>query len=322
MISTTPSDGLSSTATPPNLNLIYNSTALAVEDFTGDGQDVSNYSYVSVNYYCDVATTLHVQFSNRVPHTWTHEYSYSVLAATALHKIVAVKGRWCRILCEHTGVPATLRLYTVAHLTADRHLHSDTDSMLVTAVALPLPAGAATASKQDSQTALLTTLDADTSILAAAVTANVMQVNTIAGYALDATTTSSNTKLDTLIAILTTIDGVLAACVSASILNVALPIVGSQGNLWNAASPSAGTYSSVVDLKTCRNLTVFGTNTSQTCTLTLYISADNSTYTATVQQIFVTTGTAFSSSMTCDARYVKFLVSADMVSLTATLVAK
>jgi hypothetical protein len=528
-----------------NFTMIYNSSNIVKTNMAGAAEDVSKYNQVSVNYFADVNTNLSIQFSDIVPQAWVHKYDYTVLASTPFHTAVIPKGKWCRVQLTHTGTPTAMRISTVASINGDRHLSSTTDSCAITAASLPLPTGASTAAHQVTQTALLTTIDADTGALAGCVAGTELQVDivssalptggatlaeqqtqstllttigtnstTLAGCvagtelqvdvltqpALAHTSDSvkvygfhsgsstnksvltdvngnllvdvmnfsgstlplptgaaSETSLSAANALLTTIDadtaalaacvggselqvdiissalpsgaatettlaaiktqtdlmqfeagttnnlyvnvsngpsgyatlseqqaqsvllgtidadtGALAGCVAGTELQVdivssalpadaatqttlaaiagqlpatlgqkamadslavtlasnqsAIPVstapVGTYGNLWNNALPNANDDSAVVDLGGARYCTFFGTNLTQSSTMTIWISPDNSNWTATNMTFMVMSGLSFYSDQTINARYVRVRTSATMSDLYMTVVAK
>ena len=193
---------------------------------------------------------------------------------------------------------------------------------------LPLPTGANTLAEAQSQTALLTTIDADTSALFGCVSGSEMQVDVVSsalpsGAATESTLSAASGKLPAALG-QTTMSASMAVVIASnqSAVPVSIAAVGTYANAWNNALPNANDYSAVIDLGGARNCTAYGTNTTQTSTMTLYISPDNSNWDATNTTIAVVTGTAFMSDFMTNARYIKFRTSATMAGLTMTVIAK
>ena len=84
-----------------------------------------------------------------------------------------------------------------------------------------------------------------------------------------------------------------------------VPVVGSQANLWNAATPGLATGSTAVDCQYVSKLSIFGSNTTDTNTLDVQYSQDNSNFYNSGVQITLGPGDFNVDIPSCGARYVR-----------------
>lgn len=111
---------------------------------------------------------------------------------------------------------------------------------------------------------------------------------------------------------------VTAGTVTSNIATV--PVVGSQGNAWNAASVNAAGTSSAVDCQYQRTVSAFG-NVSAATTVSAYVSQDNTNFYGAGVNAVTSGADDFHLSFTTAARYVR-LQSSGTATITATIAGK
>ena len=170
---------------------------------------------------------------------------------------------------------------------------SDQSSIPITAAALPLPAGAATAANQ-------TTLGNQTT-----------KIN-------DGTNTAT-VKAASVAAVATDTALVVAISPNNAVAVTTTPnIVGTQGNAWNAAAVLAGGVSASIDCQYTPFISVFGNVTGGATTLTVQFSQDNVNFYDAESTV---ANGDFSVSNTYAARYIR-LKSSNARTITATIAGK
>lgn len=98
------------------------------------------------------------------------------------------------------------------------------------------------------------------------------------------------------------------------------PVVGTQGNAWNAASVNAAGTSSAVDCQYQRNISAFGSVDAAT-TVSVYVSQDNTNFYDSGSSVALGGSGNFHVSLTTAARYVR-LQSSGTATITATIAGK
>lgn len=174
--------------------------------------------------------------------------------------------------------------------------NEDQGSVEVTSSALP--AGAATAAKQDT----LIAKDFATQTTLAAVLAKI-----IAAPATEATLVAASAKLP-------------AALDADGRLKIGANALGAQANAWNAAATGANGTSAAVDTKDRASVSAFG-NADGATTITVQVSQDNVTYYDTASTVVLGAAGDFHVSLSTGAKYVR-LKSSNNRTVTATITAK
>lgn len=177
-----------------------------------------------------------------------------------------------------------------------------TASVLGTVAVSTLPVTAATAARQDAQTALLTTIDADTGAVAVSAASIDAKTPALVGGAVPVTGPLTDAQLR-------------AAAVPVSVAKV-----GAQANAANASALGAGGTSGAVDTGNLGNVSVFGSSDAAT-TITVQVSEDNVTfYDSQLTQVLAGAG-SFCINSIIGARYVRIKTSG-AATITATVSAK
>lgn len=103
---------------------------------------------------------------------------------------------------------------------------------------------------------------------------------------------------------------------------VQLPVVGSQGNAYNAVTTTgANEKSNSVDIQYCNNVTVIG-NINLSTTVTAEFSQDDTNWYTTLNSIVLPSSGNFQFSFTCACRYVRLDCSSSACTITASICAK
>ena len=184
----------------------------------------------------------------------------------------------------------------------------------VSAASLPLPTNAATE-------ATLATIETNTDSLAVvgggleATALRVTLASDCTGLlSVDAASSGQQIASE---ATLLTIDGKITACDTGAVVVSALPVGGSQANMWNAATPGAGGKSTALDCQYASYVDIFG-DVDGACALSVELSQDNSNW-YTSQYLYVAGGAGdFHIAVNTAARYVRLDMDAAGVTVTAT----
>lgn len=95
-----------------------------------------------------------------------------------------------------------------------------------------------------------------------------------------------------------------------------------SGSFWTSASPGINGKSASVDIEHVRYLTIVGQESTNSPTLTVEISNDNSTWYATFNTISAFGGTDFVSDVSLNSRYVRLSTDVACTSITAIVMGK